>query len=252
VDDLNEEYFARYVASRPGAPDLKVLDYGCGHGELVERLVAEGVDAYGTDVLYEGANFDALFQSELYENGRIRVMAGTSIPFEDGTFDLVVSNQVFEHVEKLRPAVTEVHRVLREGGTAYHHFPCKETLREGHSGIPLAHRLPRNGLRLGYAKAVHRAGFGLNRDAWSSADWPRHILDWIDRYTYYRPYREIREEFGRLFVIRHREIEYCRFRARARGSRPLTRLLEIEPLTGLHERLFRRLGFLALETVKRP
>lgn len=48
------------------------------------------------------------------------------LPFDDNTFDLVTSHEVFEHIGDVRSAAQEVRRVLRPGGLAYlniHLFP---------------------------------------------------------------------------------------------------------------------------------
>jgi len=44
--------------------------------------------------------------------------AGEHLPFADGTFDLILSHEVLEHVADDRKAVAEVTRVLRPGGRA--------------------------------------------------------------------------------------------------------------------------------------
>jgi len=83
-----------------------------------------------------------------------------------------------------------------------HHFPSRELIREGHIGIPLAHRLPRGRLRTAYTATLRRLGFGILIGAKPSGElppreWARRTLDWIDRYCLYRPYREIAHTFRR-------------------------------------------------------
>jgi SAM-dependent methyltransferase len=48
------------------------------------------------------------------------------LPFDDNTFDLVASHEVFEHIPDVRAAAREVKRVMKPGGLAYinvHLFP---------------------------------------------------------------------------------------------------------------------------------
>jgi SAM-dependent methyltransferase len=42
------------------------------------------------------------------------------LPYEDSTFDFVISDQVIEHVEEPKKAIIESHRVLKYEGTAIH------------------------------------------------------------------------------------------------------------------------------------
>jgi SAM-dependent methyltransferase len=249
--DVNRRYFVDYVLRSTG--DGRVLDFGCGAGEVVRLLRSEGIECYGADVFYEGAGDrgDPLV-SPMVENGFVREIGPDGrLPFEDDSFDLIVSDQVFEHVEDLEAVLDELDRVLRPDGRMYHHFPSKEVLREGHIGIPLAHRLPRGRLRAGYTHLLYRFGFGTHRDGRPTASgWVAWKLDWIDRYCVYRPYRALRRSFDRRYVVTHREIDYCRFRA---GGRPvLERLLGVDALIPIYERLFRRLAFMALELRPRP
>ncbi len=43
-----------------------------------------------------------------------------NLPFEENSFDFVISDQVLEHVENPLKAVAESHRVLKQGGIAIH------------------------------------------------------------------------------------------------------------------------------------
>lgn len=69
----------------------------------------------------------------------IRQMDATHLDFPDATFDLVVSNAVFEHIADVPGVAKEMRRALKPGGLAYlavHLFP---SLSGGHNvprGIP--------------------------------------------------------------------------------------------------------------------
>ena len=45
-------------------------------------------------------------------------------------FDLVLSNQVIEHVEDLDAVLCEIHRVLKPGGAFLSLFPSKDVIRK--------------------------------------------------------------------------------------------------------------------------
>ena len=81
-------------------------------------------------------------------------------------------------------------------------------------------------------------------------DWVNSRLNWIDLYCSYTPYREVKKIVEKNYFLTHCEMDYCLFRAQ---SKPLIRkLLAIKPLTGIYQRLFRRLAFMVLRLEKRP
>jgi SAM-dependent methyltransferase len=241
-EDVNRRWFVEY-ARRTIPAGGRVLDYGCGAGELVELLLAAGFDAYGCDVRWPGADYHWV---DLPEAERFSYFEpGGRLPFDDESFDLVVSDQVFEHVEPIEESIPEVERVVKSTGVMYHHFPTREVWREGHIGIPFSHRMPAGRARLLYTTALRRLGLGIYKDERPAGVWAAEKLDWIDNWTVYRSEAEIHALFGRRSTVRHREIDYCRFRAADR--RPLKALLDIDRLTPFYEATFRHLAFTVLE-----
>jgi SAM-dependent methyltransferase len=90
----------------------RVLDDGCGIGTYVRKLSEVAKEVYGLDYererVAEGAR----------RLGRPGLLcgAGEQLPFGDAVFDLVLSNEVIEHVRDDRLAVAEMARVTRPGG----------------------------------------------------------------------------------------------------------------------------------------
>lgn len=97
-------------------PGNRVLDVGCGKGFLVYDLIKEGVpiDVYGIDIS-EYAIKNSPF------NIRVKLRQGTAdaLPFEDKSFDLVVSINTLHNLPKERciKALQEIERVSR--GSSY-------------------------------------------------------------------------------------------------------------------------------------
>ena len=97
-------------------PDLgraRVLDDGCGIGTYVVHLAQAAADAFGLD--YE---LGRVREAGPKAPGRFVCAAGEQVPFKDGAFDAVLSNEVIEHVRDDRESLTEMARVLRPGGRA--------------------------------------------------------------------------------------------------------------------------------------
>lgn len=84
----------------------KVLDVGCGTGDFLECCKgAAGIDINPYNVAYcRERGLNAL------------LMKGTKFPFENGTFDSVVIDNVLEHIEAPEGLMGEIRRVLTDGG----------------------------------------------------------------------------------------------------------------------------------------
>lgn len=155
---------AEQLCGFPDASKVKILDFGCGHGNLVERLLARQYDAFGCDIRARWGD------DPIVEERRLKVIGQGpyAIPFGDGTFDAVISTSVFEHVQNKEESFREIHRVLRPGGYSMHLFPSKWYLpREPHNLVPLVNffwpRCPRWWLAL-WARLGVRGRFqqGMN------------------------------------------------------------------------------------------
>ena len=90
----------------------KVLDLGCGDGQIARALAAQGSDVLGVDPTQ--LHIDVAIE----RGGGPRYLLGgaTDIPADDNSFDAVVACLVFEHIDQMDEAMTEVARVLKPEG----------------------------------------------------------------------------------------------------------------------------------------
>jgi len=136
------------------APGLRALDVGCGAGfpllELAERLAPTG-RAVGVDP-WRHALARAARKAALRGASNAWAIAGVAeaLPFGDGTFDLVVSNNGLNNVADPRGALGECARVLRRGGQLVCTFHLPETMIELYGALADALRA------LGIPDAVDR------------------------------------------------------------------------------------------------
>ena len=105
------------------AAELKVLDVGSGVGLLDKYLIDNFKNIYGVDV--EQGVVDRARQNNPAVN--YKLYNGTSLPFDDGSIDLVFAVNVMHHVPpgNWQIFVLEMHRVLKGGGLAvvFEHNP---------------------------------------------------------------------------------------------------------------------------------
>ena len=92
---------------------VKVLDIGCGEGRF-SRKIANKIrcsEIYGVELSRK-------YAEEAHKNG-VNVIIGdidNGLPFKDASFDIVISNQVIEHVNSTDNFIRECYRVLINGG----------------------------------------------------------------------------------------------------------------------------------------
>jgi SAM-dependent methyltransferase len=125
----------------------RVLDSGCGMGQYLSRLAQGARQAAGIE--YE---FERCVEASA-RSAQVACGAGEALPFTAGSFDLVLSHEVIEHVQDDRLALSEMVRVLRPGGRLALFCPNRGYPFETHGvywrgrykfgNIPLVNWLPR-------------------------------------------------------------------------------------------------------------
>lgn len=230
------------VASGAGA---RILDYGCGGGAFVAEARRQRVEAFGADPFGpRTASREAVVERGLLGD-HVREMGDDgALPFPDGWFTVVVSNQVFEHVDDLDVALDEVHRVLEPGGVLVALFPSRRAVREGHVGIPFLHWFPEGSrLRYAYALALRALGLGYHHGDRSRRAWVRDTLAYLDQHTAYRSPRHLTEALSQRFHVERIEAGYADYRlARTRRLRRLRWVVRLPGMRRIAGLLIRALA----------
>lgn len=117
----------------------RILDIGCGNGELSEILIRRGMNVVSTDL-----GFDSIRRASRIINDRLARRKSSSglnpsvrfvqgdiyrLPYGDSSFDAVVASEIIEHLDNPMDAFSEAARVLRPGGYLIISTPYKEILR---------------------------------------------------------------------------------------------------------------------------
>ena len=95
-------------------PLRRALVNGCGVGLYLRALQNSVPEVHGMDI--EGEHLRAAARN--VPDAPLNLSQGEQLPYPDGSFDLILSHEVLEHVEDDRRAASEIARVLRVGGRA--------------------------------------------------------------------------------------------------------------------------------------
>lgn len=96
----------------------RVLDIGCGNGQLVSLLADTGYSVYGVEPSSEAVNFfpvnvrSRIFNKNINECG-----------FEDNSFDCVLMFQSLEHVHNLEKIFSNIRKILKPEGMLWISVP---------------------------------------------------------------------------------------------------------------------------------
>ena len=174
-------------------PDLsktRWLDLGCGSGGISKCIANEVATITGIDPEpwpdwsdYEKAHSNLHFISESMEDLSV---SGESV-------DVVVCNQVYEHVTNPRILIDQIYRVLKSGGFCYFAGPNLLFPIEPHVFWPFIHWLPRNfAVRLMRALGASEVVDANSTTYWTLRKWLKEfeikdiVPDMISDPTYYQ------------------------------------------------------------------
>jgi SAM-dependent methyltransferase len=118
-----------------------LLDFGCGDGHMVKHAIQEGFDAYGCDQPLDTGEVEVKepgVRDEMRASGRVRDIALNPyrLPFKDQCIDILISDQVFEHVRNYAETLAELRRVMKPGAVFLHCFPSRYIPIEPHVFVP--------------------------------------------------------------------------------------------------------------------
>lgn len=184
---------------------LRVLDWGCGRGMTVIKLLQMGIDAYGVDIDPATIRNGLPAMSELGLDGENRLICITPdciTPFTNSFFHVILSDQVFEHVSDINALTAELARLTCSEGEGLHSFPAKWCVIEPHLFIPIVHWLPKNQLRFWWIRLM------LNKiPIWKEVE-DKSISERVETYykyslqkTYYRSLNQLK------FYLKHHQFD---------------------------------------------
>jgi len=109
INSLDDWVYLRNLSKNKG----RVLDIGCGSGNLLAKLDKYFDSAFGIDISENLIHI----AKEKYPKLNLVVGDANILPYENEYFDMVTSHTTFHHLDRAK-AVEEVKRVLKPGGIA--------------------------------------------------------------------------------------------------------------------------------------
>lgn len=94
---------------------IKILDFGCGKGKIIDEIIRinNKADITGVDVSNTALNF----ARKKYKKFKfIKIDDGERLPFNKNSFDFITSLDVLEHVYDTELIFSELARILKSGG----------------------------------------------------------------------------------------------------------------------------------------
>jgi SAM-dependent methyltransferase len=88
----------------------RILDLGCGTGELGRGRQAQDEEVFGVDI-----DIGALRQAMRFEKVTCVDLESSPLPYRDASFDAVLAKDIFEHLHDPGRLAREVARVARPG-----------------------------------------------------------------------------------------------------------------------------------------
>lgn len=122
----------------------RVLDVGCGSGDFLNQCRDEGFEVVGCDV-----SATAVGNARSEYNLEVRRGELHCLDFERNSFDAIVFNHSFEHVDKPREYISEVDNILSNDGYVFINVPN-----------------------------FHSVEHSLFKRFWTDLDIPRHVYNW--------------------------------------------------------------------------
>ncbi|MFC1577301.1 class I SAM-dependent methyltransferase [Candidatus Omnitrophota bacterium] len=89
---------------------IRVLDFGCSQGDLVQGFIDCGCDAVGVDISKK-ASLEAQKRGVHIYHGHLE-----NVPFPDNSFDIIVSIETIEHIPYLDAVCNKIRHLLKERG----------------------------------------------------------------------------------------------------------------------------------------
>jgi ubiquinone/menaquinone biosynthesis C-methylase UbiE len=170
-------YHFRYALKALENVRGKVLDIGCGKGEIALEIkkIRPDLEIVGCD--------------QKPTNPKIVPADAQKLPFLNQSFAAVLMFDVLEHLRQPQRAVIETNRILKKGGIFYLAVPCEKSLASWDGWLYRFFRLNLKKIPVGHVNlfTAHEIKNMVKQAGFSLADWhfSQHLTDQFFTFFYY-------------------------------------------------------------------
>jgi SAM-dependent methyltransferase len=192
MDRSNFNFLYKKLLQYNEKSDLRILDFGCGNGDFIHYLRENGIKCDGADTfsgMYSIWEDEA--RNKCSEGSSIYKIEDNFINVKDSYYDLVVSNQVFEHIQFPKDSFIEINRILKPNGKLIALFPVYETIFEPHAKLYFAHYLKSKNIQFIYFYICALFGIGNLLKDKSSMENAKNIQNILNLYCFNHRIKDI-------------------------------------------------------------
>lgn len=205
AERLVEEWLPSY--------NIALLDLGCGAGVSID-LFRGLAEARGVRIEWSGVDISDSpeVRQRTRTDGRFQTFDGVNLPYADQSFDIIYTDQVFEHVRCPDQLLRSVARALKPGGL----FLGSVAYLEPFHSYSIFNFTPYGMMRLCSDQGLEMMQLRPGIDGWSLM--LRHILRRPPFFSFFQdrvsPFNAIAEGVGRVMGLKpqHRnyiKLQYC-------------------------------------------
>ena len=131
-------YMLKMVGEINLPENAKILDVGCGPGEMVRDLIKAGREIHGIDIAIEMVNIaKEKIKNSPFKDANVHLAVGDieKLTFEDDFFDLIIVSGVVEYLKDDETWLAEINRTLKKGGFLIINVTNKYSVAKWTSGL---------------------------------------------------------------------------------------------------------------------
>jgi 2-polyprenyl-3-methyl-5-hydroxy-6-metoxy-1,4-benzoquinol methylase len=113
IEDIKRLNFIVECVQRLNSPSIKILDIGCGNGNISLALGALGYEVIGIDV--DPMSIEMAKSRNVFSTVSFQVLDANSFAVQD-VFDAIICSEVLEHLTKPKELTESIYKILKPGG----------------------------------------------------------------------------------------------------------------------------------------